>query len=222
MITATEMTIAARMHGMEYGQFSFALECGTATMPPMEEIRKRIVKRKSHIDGAKAGRPVCQYDLNGEFVCSFETIYAAAAAMGREKPYGIIAACEGRYLKAYGFQWRYLGEEAPSALERKRANPAAQQYWEEKPCKTCGKMYKGPKNSRYCSDECKKQAGREWQRKYYAGLEKKPRQVYTKRCAYCGAEFTTDVKKKIYCNDQCANRAWNRQQSEKKKAQNRK
>lgn len=219
----TEARIAAQMAGLNYGEWHYRCEVlHIIEPPPLSEIRKRMVKPKYHTDGAKGSRPVCQYDLDGEFVCSYETIYTAAAAMGREKPYNIIAACEGRYLKAYGFQWRYMGEEAPGALERKKVNPAAQEYWEEKPCKTCGKMYKGPKNSRYCSGECKAEAGRKWQRKYYAGLEKKPKPVYTRRCAYCGAEFTTDIKKKIYCNDKCTNRASSQKQKERNKAQNRK
>lgn len=78
MITATEMTIAARMHGMSYGQFSFALECGTVTMPPMEEIRKRIVKPKVRESGVEFDRPVCRYDMDGEFIASYENVYRAA------------------------------------------------------------------------------------------------------------------------------------------------
>lgn len=221
MITATEMTIAARMHGMEYGRFSYLLRCGAVEMPPMEEIHKRIVKPKAR-GNADAGCPVCQYDLNGEFVSSYENVYEAAAALGRENASSIKAALSGRYQSAHKFQWRYMGEDSPGPLERKKVNPAAPEHHEEKPCKHCGKIYRGPKNSRYCSTECKKAAGRAWQRKYYAGLEKKPRQVYTKRCAYCGAEFSTETKKKIYCNDKCTNRAWAKMQQERKKTQNRK
>lgn len=219
----TEARIAAQMAGLNYGEWHYRCEVlHIIEPPPIEEIHKRIKPPKQQAIGARADRPVCQYDLQGEFVASYPTVYAAAAAMGKENLKSIIAACSGRYLKAYGFQWRYMGEKAPGELEHKKVVRATAGHLEEKPCKQCGKVYKGPKNSRYCSDDCKAAAGRPWQKKYYAGLEKKPRQVYTKRCAYCGTEFTTDIRKKIYCNDKCTNRASSRKQKERKKAQNRK
>ena len=219
----TEARIAAEMSGLQYGQWRYLCEVlHVIEPPPIEEIRKRIVKPKRQTTGAKGSRPVCQYDLQGEFVCSYETVYVAAAAMGREKHYNILAACDGRYLKAYGFQWRYMDEDAPGPLECKKRGASSKEHWVEQPCKNCGKIYKGPKNSRYCSDECKYEVNRKWQRKYYASLEKKPRKQYTKRCAYCGTEFVTDVKKKIYCTTTCTARAHHRNQSERRKAQNRK
>lgn len=113
MITATEMTIAARMHGMEYGKFSFALECGTVTMPPMEEIHKRIVKPKAKYSAVDGDRPVCRYDLDGEFICSYENVYKAAETLGKANASSIKAALSGRYQSAHKSQWRYMGDPAP-------------------------------------------------------------------------------------------------------------
>lgn len=218
MITATEMTIAARMHSMSYGQFCTALKCGAVTMPPMEEIRKRIVKPKRQTGGTKGSRPVCQYDLQGEFVCSYETAYAAAAAMGREKHYSITAACDGRYLQAYGFQWRYMDEEAPGPLERKKGRASSKAHWVEQPCKNCGKIYKGPKNSRYCSDECKRKVQQEQNKTNY--LQYRALWQPSERvCPYCGIKFMPkDCHQKYCCAEHRKAEEWQR----RKKAQNRK
>lgn len=119
MITATEMTIAARMHGMEYGQFYFALKCGRLTMPPMEEIRSRIVKKEpksGNANSAKKYTPVCQYDLKGELI----RVYASArqaADITRGHCGNIIAACEGRYMTARGFQWRFIDADPPGIFK---------------------------------------------------------------------------------------------------------
>ena len=94
MITATEMTIAARMHSMSYGRFYNALKCGTVTMPPMEEIRKRIVKPKVRESGVDGDRPVCRYDMDGEFICSYENVYRAAEALGKPNASSIKAALQ--------------------------------------------------------------------------------------------------------------------------------
>lgn len=199
MITATEMTIAARMHGMEYGQFSFALECGTVTMPPMEEIRKRIVKPKVRESGAEFDRPVCRYDLDGEFICSYENVYRAAEALGKANASSIKAALRGRYQSAQKSQWRYMGDPAPGKLVREMVNPYDPKYWVEKPCKHCGKMYSGPKNSRYCSDECKRQVQQEQNKNTY--LQNRVLWVPEEReCLYCGVKFMPKRCHQRYCS----------------------
>lgn len=199
MITATEMTIAARMHGMEYGKFSFALECGTVTMPPMEEIRKRIVKPKVRESGVEFDRPVCRYDLDGEFICSYENVYRAAEALGKANASSIKAALRGRYQSAHKSQWRYMGDPAPGKLVREMVNPYDPKYWVEKPCKHCGKMYSGPKNSRYCSDECKRQVQQEQNKNTY--LQNRVLWVPEEReCLYCGVKFMPKRCHQRYCS----------------------
>lgn len=220
MITATEMTIAARMHGMEYGQFSFALECGTVTMPPMEDIRKRIVKPKVREFGVEFDRPVCRYDLDGEFICSYENVYKAAEALGKANASSIKAALRGRYQSAHKSQWRYMGDPAPGKLVREMVNPYDPKYWVEKPCKHCGKMYKGPKNSRYCSDECKAAVLKEHNKKKYL----KNRELWQPQelvCPYCGIKFMPTNCHQVYCSVKHRKAAeWLKLKA--KKAQNRK
>ena len=199
MITATEMTIAARMHGMEYGQFSFALKCGMVDMPPMEEIRKRIVKPKAKALEADVDRPVCRYDMDGEFICSYENVYRAAEALGKANASSIKAALRGRYQSAHKSQWRYMGDPAPGKLVREMVNPYDPKYWVEKPCKRCGKMYKGPKNSRYCSDECKRQVQQEQNKNTY--LQNRVLWVPEEReCLYCGLKFMPKRCHQRYCS----------------------
>lgn len=220
MITATEMTIAARMHGMSYGQFYNALKCGSLNMPPMEEIRKRMVKPKTKELAVDSDRPVCQYDLNGEFICSYENVYQAASALGRDNASSIKAALSGKCQSAYKCQWRYLGEDAPGMLERKKVNFYGPQYWVEKPCKHCGKIYKGPKNSRYCSDECKADVLKEHNRKTYIQTHS-PWQPEERTCLFCGVKFLPNDIHQQYCSSEHRKSAnWQRQKA--KKAQNRK
>lgn len=157
MITATEMTIAARMYGMDYGQFSFALKCGRLTMPPMEEIHRRIVKQQKSgsEDNLKKDLPVCQYTLKGELVRTYDTIKQAAEVMGGHRG-NIIAACEGRYRTTRGFQWRYLNDDPPGKLKTPPAKKKAMREV-DKVC-VCGKPFKGKGSAKYCCDECRTKA----------------------------------------------------------------
>ena len=53
MLSLTEMTIAARLSGMDYGKFVHLLRQGSVTLPSMAEIRKQMVtaeKIKPQID----------------------------------------------------------------------------------------------------------------------------------------------------------------------------
>lgn len=220
MITATEMTIAARMHGMEYGQFYFALKCGVVDMPPMEEIHKRIVKPKQKYSAVDGDRPVCRYDMDGEFICSYENVYKAAEALGKANASSIKAALSGRYQSAYKSQWRYMGDPEPGKLVREMVNPYDPKYWVEKPCKYCGKMYRGPKNSRYCSDECKSAGLKAHNKKTY--LEKRELWQPSERvCPYCGIRFMPSNSHQKYCSAKHRKAAaWQKEKA--KKAQNRK
>lgn len=155
MITATEMTIAARMYGMDYGQFSFALKCGRLTMPPMEEIHRRIVKQQKSgsEDNLKKDLPVCQYTLKGELVRTYDTIKQAAEVMGGHRG-NIIAACEGRYMTARGYQWRFINADPPGKLivppGKKRKLPKV-----DKICVICETHFKGKGTAKFCCDECR-------------------------------------------------------------------
>ena len=46
MLSLTEMTIASRLSGMDYGKFVHLLRQGAVTLPSMAEIRKRMVTEK--------------------------------------------------------------------------------------------------------------------------------------------------------------------------------
>lgn len=86
-----------------------------------------------------------------------------------------------------------------------------------KVCKWCGKEFETPnKQSRYCSDECRKEVikktSRESKRKTYKELKK------IKKCKWCGKEFT-DKYRRSYCSAECqkeANRKRSRDDYEQK------
>lgn len=195
-----ETAMAARIRGMSYGQYTYLLGLGRVEAPPIEEIRARLKRKKERKGGARAQTPVMQYDKNGEFVASYENAAAAARAFGRDYPHTVYAACDGRYLSAWGYQWRYAGDEAPGKYQRINTHPERmyQNAMVEKVCTRCGKHYKGAANSRYCSSEC-------WQNK-----QPKERKTWTAQCPFCGQVFETDTRKKIYCSAACQKTAASR------------
>lgn len=217
MITATEMTIAARMNGMSYGKFAYALKCGLVTMPPLEEIRAQMVGEKKH---ARV-RPVMQYSLKGEYIATYENATKAAKALerGARGSHNIGKACLGQSNTAYGYQWRFEGEKAPGVYISRSEMPVRVAKRVEKICQMCGEPYKGVKQSRYCSDACAKAAKLESIKEY---LEKKKPTEETRICKYCGKPFIAMHGKMLYCSERCRiDYGWKAQKA-RKKAQNRK
>ena len=157
MLTIAEMEIAARMHGQDYGKFSFALKCGAAELPPIEKIRSQIVKKERKSGSTKNDTPVCQYDMKGELVRVYDNARQAAEAFGGKSAGNIIAACEGRYMTTRGFQWRFIDADPPGIFK-----PPAKVH-EPKPaiekiCAFCGKKFMGKGPAKFCSDDCRKLA----------------------------------------------------------------
>ena len=146
----TNYVIAARMHGMSYGQFIHAFKHGLVKMPPQREIDRRKVrveiKRKDAKSKFKTNRPVCQYDDNGELICTYESSHMAAAVVGASRAVQITQACDGKKERAYGYQWRYENDPPPGPI-----NKTARQ--KEIVCRFCGKTYIGKLSSHFCCDE---------------------------------------------------------------------
>ncbi|OLS40844.1 NUMOD1 domain-containing DNA-binding protein [Bacillus sp. MRMR6] len=74
---------------------------------------------------------IIQYTLSGEFLQKFPSIKAAAEHLishGFEQasPSSISKACIGKVNYAYGFQWRYFGDERPLLNLKKRINRIVQ------------------------------------------------------------------------------------------------
>lgn len=156
MITATEMTIAARMHGMSYGQYAYLLRQGRIEPPNIAVVRSLMVKkqRKSGSENsAKKDTPVCQYTLKGELVRIYDSARQAADIIHGHSG-NIIAACEGRYMSARGFQWRFIDADPPGKLEPKPGKTKTMPKV-DKICATCGKTFKGRGPAKYCGTECR-------------------------------------------------------------------
>lgn len=51
-------------------------------------------------------RKIEQYDLNGNFIRTWDTIKQAADEL-KTNTANIIACCQGKYKKSHGFIWRY-------------------------------------------------------------------------------------------------------------------
>ncbi len=215
-MTATELTIAARMNGMSYGKYVHALKCGMATLPPIEKIRAQMVVKKKR--GGEA-QPVCQYDKKGEYIATYASTGEAAVAIGQERraASSIRNACTGKMNSAYGYQWRFEGEKAPGVYMNRGTIPIRKTQRVDKICERCGKPYKGVKRSRYCGDDCAKAVQSESAKKY---REKRKPKDEKRICKWCGKEFPAEGKR-LFCNAKHQQAFNSHAQHERKKAQNR-
>ena len=156
MITATEMTIAARMHGMSYGQYAYLLRQGRIEPPNIAVVRSLMIKKERKSVSAndpKKDIPVCQYTLDGELVRTYDTVRQATEVVGGHGG-NIVAACEGRYMTARGYQWRFINADPPGKLivppGKKRKLPKV-----DKICVICGTRFKGKGTAKFCCDKCR-------------------------------------------------------------------
>ena len=219
ILTATEMTIAARMNGMSYGKYTYLLRQGKAKLPPISEIRAQMVLKKD----SKATKRVVQYNKMGEYMAIYETAAEAAIALGKERDKGgvINNACVGKTNSAYGYQWRFEGEKEPGVYMNRGEMPIRKTKLVEKVCTRCGKEYKGVARSLYCSGECAKAAQRESNKRCYE-KHKQPPEERQLICKHCGKSFTAIHGRTVFCSDRCRiDNGWMAQR-ERKKAQNRK
>ena len=70
------------------------------------------------LDGyVRVGQSVLMYDLNGNFVRSFLTILDACDFLGVGQGGSISAACQGKRVSMYGYQWRFYQEDYPIKIE---------------------------------------------------------------------------------------------------------
>lgn len=214
-LTISEMVIAARMNGMSYGQYVQALSSGRAKLPHIKEIRAQLVQPKKR--GARHSEPVICYDMQGDFLGSYENAASAAEHLG-VNVHTIRAACNGSMKSAYGYQWRYADDEAPGAYKRGRPKSPVLAEKVTLECQRCGKWYKGVKRSKYCSDACAQAAQRDQMK---AVNERRKKQPTERVCPYCGKKFIA-TGKRLYCSHECQERYNSRMQNAKKKAQNRK
>lgn len=155
-MTLAEMSVAARMCGMSYGQYAYQLRQGRVDPPSVEAVRSRMIKkeRKSGSENsAKKDTPVCQYTLKGELVRIYDSARQAADIIHGHSG-NIIAACEGRYMSARGFQWRFIDADPPGKLEPKPGKTKTMPKV-DKICATCGKTFKGRGPAKYCGTECR-------------------------------------------------------------------
>lgn len=178
----TEMSIAARICGMDYGKFVHLLRQGLVTLPSMAEIRKRMVTIKTaEPQAARPNTPVIQYSKAGEYIARYDTVRAAAMALDVDNSCinnalgSIYRACDGRQKTAYDYQWRYEGDEPPGSIVRPQ-QPITVAERLEMTCPICGQVFRGTKRKRYCSPECAHEADRQWRLKYYKGWRQKRRE----------------------------------------------
>lgn len=89
------------------------------TKSKMKESQNlRSERKESRVN--KRTKKISQYDLNGNFIRDFDSMYDAIVSLGfttnRENRYGtcykvnIRYCCKGKYKTAYGFIWKFKGD----------------------------------------------------------------------------------------------------------------
>lgn len=188
MYTLSEMTIAAKLNGMNYGKFVWELSQGLVKMPSAAEIKAVMPeKKRKHQPEVRA---VVQYDPDGNRIAEYPNAVAAARMLGKEGRANITAACEGKYKSAYGFLWRYAGDAAPAETLTRI-------------CKICGSRFR-PKHpsAKYCGSECANQAKRRSVHEFYERNQRKTAR-HKANCLYCGMVFVADGRKTTFCSTKC-------------------
>ena len=75
-----------------------------------EKRMKSMHSRKTYL-----WKPVCKYDMNGNFICSYNSLADAAESIttspSKSKVTNISSCCKGKAKSAYGYIWRYKHDE---------------------------------------------------------------------------------------------------------------
>lgn len=89
-------------------QEKLAKEFGISFTSMQRILKKHQVTREGRASSkgyTKSTQPVYQYDLQGNLIAEYESMGAAAKAMGRTDSSNISACCRGVQLTAYGYRW---------------------------------------------------------------------------------------------------------------------
>ena len=76
-------------------------------------------------NSGRTEKPVCQYDLQGNFLAEFKSVKIASEQTGANASY-ISACCKNVRKSAGSFQWTYAGAEAPTEYSKAKFNPVTQ------------------------------------------------------------------------------------------------
>lgn len=94
-------------------------------------------------------------------------------------------------------------------------------HWTDKECVVCGKVFKGPKEQKTCSNECKPKRSAQWGKQYKATLERREKWAEEKqklrRCPSCEKLFLPEQPWQTYCTIICQTRESNRRKEIKRR-----
>lgn len=82
-----------------------------------KEIKNNEENRRKHVSETvlkRCSMPVNQYDLNGKYITSFSSASEARRAMNNQH---ISEVCNGKWLTAAKFYWRYVSEDFPKGKD---------------------------------------------------------------------------------------------------------
>lgn len=66
-------------------------------------------------------------------------------------------------------------------------------------CSVCGKEFLNIRQKKYCSNMCKQALRAEYKKKWLS------KQLFNKKCVFCGSDFQSHTKNKKFCSKSCRN-----------------
>lgn len=92
---------------------------GTDGFHHTEEAKEKIAKALS--------RPIDQYDLNGNYIKSWDSAQIAAKELNLDGS-AILKCCNGKYHSSKGYVWRYKGEPFDKYMRKKYQQPLQRKH----------------------------------------------------------------------------------------------
>ena len=82
-------------------------DCHEKSVSHILEANNVDKKTSAEVNIAKNGKIIHQYDLDGNYIRSYNSTHAAADALGKSGVSHIVDVCKGKRKSAYGYKWQY-------------------------------------------------------------------------------------------------------------------
>lgn len=100
------------LHNLKHPKTKICAICGKEFTPPLKHRARNHICSKEcmqewyRLNGIKERKAIDQYDLNGKYIKTYNSIKSASAEVSGE-PTNIIKALKGKIKSAYGYKWEY-------------------------------------------------------------------------------------------------------------------
>lgn len=101
------------LHKTKHQKTKICAVCGKEFTPPTKHRARNHICSKECMqewyrrNGIKERKPIEQYDLNGNYIQTFDSIKTATSAVSGQAT-NIVKALKGKINSAYGYKWKYV------------------------------------------------------------------------------------------------------------------